>query len=887
MKCVALVLLAVAVVAPSPASAAAEATVLTGVVTTKDDGLPLPGATVAIEALGLSAVADEQGRYTLNLPADAAGKTVDVKVTAAGLRGRTWQVKLSSASIAQDFALGLTFHEEITVGSRTPGAETEKAVPVDILTSQQIATTGASETSQIIQILAPSFNFPRPTISDGADSVRPATLRGLGPDHTLVLLNGKRRHQSAHIITSGVVGRGTTGVDFNALPASAIHKIEILRDGAAAQYGSDAIAGVVNVVLKSGAQPWTFGGKVGQTLGEYTDMTGASRDYSDGELTEAVLSRGFAVGGGSMFLAAEYRNRNGTNRASPDLRDQIQPGDAGNNPVPQPNHHWGDSEQRDILTFFNASFPLGQTEDDFVYAFGGWSKRDGSHGGFYRRALDARNWPQIYPLGFLPTIQPQVIDVSGTVGARGVLGSRWFWDVSAQYGRNSFDFSIVDSLNVSLGPASPTEFYSGSLIFSQFLVNADLARQMDIGLASPLNVAFGAEYRRENFQELPGEPNSYIDGGSPDQFGRRAVPGAQVFPGFPPDNAADATRNSVALYLDLEGDLHEKVRVGVAGRFEHYDDFGETIDGKLTLRLLPHKRFAIRGAISTGFRAPSLVQSNFGSVATNFITVGGVVQPVQVGTFAVESPVARAMGAQPLQPEESVNYSAGIVFTPVDQFDLTVDFYRIDLDDRVVFSGNFTGPRIEALVRPFGANGGRFFTNAIDTKTQGIDATANYRWNLGGAGNLLLSLAYNHNDNDIVGIIKTPPQLIGLENVLFDRVEELRTTCGQPKDNVRISGTLQKGGWTGVLRTGRYGEVCFPTNTPANDQTFAAKWLTDVELSYAWNKLTLVVGALNVVDTFPDPLLPVNSSFQVQTYSNLSPFGFNGRFLYARLILRL
>ena len=879
-------LVALACVA-SAALAQAQEITISGVVTTKDDGLALPGATVAIESLGLSAVAESNGRYTLKLPADAAGKDLEVRVTAPGLRPASRTIKVSPSGQSEDFTLGLSFHEEITVGSRAPGAEAEKAVPVDVLTLKQIQTAGASETSAILQTLSPSFNFPRPTVSDGADTVRPATLRGLGPDQVLVLINGKRRHQSAHIVTSGVIGRGTTGVDLNAIPASAIEKIEVLRDGAAAQYGSDAIAGVINIVLKSGAHPFSLGAKGGMTSGGYTDLTGVDRDHSDGELTEGTASYGWNMGRGSVFAAAEYRNRNGTNRASPDVRDQVRAGDALNNAVAQPNHHWGDSEEKDLLSFVNASFPLGSGDSTTLYAFGGASKREGSHGGFFRRALDARNWPQIYPLGFLPTIQPDVLDASGALGVRGVAGGAWFWDVSAEYGHNTFDFSVVNSLNASLGPGSTQrEFDSGGLGFDQFVANADVSRAVDAGLAGPLNVAFGAEYRHESFAIQAGEPNSYLDGGLPDQFGGRAAAGAQVFPGFRPTNAIDASRDSFAGYVDLEADVLKTVRLGLAGRFEHYSDFGGTADGKITARFAPVKQFALRGAASTGFRAPSLAQSNFSTVSTNFITVNGVVTPVEIGTFAVDSSVARALGATDLKPEESVHFSAGMVWSPATAFDLTVDFYHIDIDDRIVFSGNFTGPRIQPIIRPFGADGARFFTNAIDTTTKGVDVTATYRWDLHDDGNLRFQAAYNRNDTELTGTITTPPVLAGLENVLFDREQTQRTTCAQPKDNYRLTGEWLRGGFGALLRGSVYGEYCFPTNVVANDQTFGSEFLTDVEVTYSRANYTIGLGVLNLFDNFPDPLSRANSAFLIQTYPSISPFGFNGRFLYARMAYR-
>jgi iron complex outermembrane recepter protein len=868
------------------AFARAEGLAITGLVTARDDGRALAGAVVAIPELDLSATTNGDGRYGLELPAGAIGRLLELRVTAAGRQPGTRRVRVSASGLSQDFALGLSFHEEITVGSRAPGAEAEKAVPVDVLTARQIEGTGSSETSAILEALVPSFNFPRPTLADGADTVRPATLRGLGPDQVLVLVNGKRRHQSAHIVTSAVIGRGTTGVDLNAIPASAIERIEVLRDGAAAQYGSDAIAGVINIVLKSGEQPLTLSGQAGMTEGRFTDLTGSDVDHTDGALTEGTASYGWRAGRGSIFSSIEYRNRNGTNRASPDLRDQVQAGDGGHNPVSQPNHHWGDSEERDVLGFLNASLSLDAAGTRTLYAFGGASRRDGSHGGFYRRALDARNWPQIYPEGFLPTIQPEVVDASGTLGLRGLAGQKWFYDLSAQYGHDRFDFNVVNSLNTSLGPNDPQrEFYSGRLAFGQALVNADVARAVPIGLFGPLNVGLGAEFRRERFQILAGEPNSYRDGGVPDQFGGRAPAGVQVFPGFRPSNAVDASRNSVAGYLDLEADLHQRVRLGAAGRLEHYSDFGGTADGKVTLRLQAGKHFVVRAAASTGFRAPSLAQSNFSTVSTNFINVGGAVTPVEVGTFAVTSPVARALGATDLRPEESVHLSGGLVWNPVAGLDLTVDFYRIDIDGRIVFSGNFTGGRIQPLIAPFGASGARFFTNAVDTRTRGTDLTAAYRLDLG-RSDLRLQATYNRTDTDLTGTIATPPVLAGLENVLFDREQAQRVTCAQPRDNLRLTGDWQRGGLRALLRGSRYGAYCFPTNITANDQTFAAKLLTDVELSYRTSHYTIGIGGQNLFDVFPDRLKNVNSSFLVQTFPSNSPFGFNGRFLYARLAYR-
>ena len=397
------------------------------------------------------------------------------------------------------FAQPVTVTEHITVGSRAVGAEAEKAVPVDVITQEQIAASGYAETTQVIQALAPSFNFPRPSIRDGTDTVRPATLRGLGPDQVLVLINGKRRHQSALVHLNGTIGRGSTGVDLNAIPVAAIDRIEVLRDGAAAQYGSDAIAGVINIVLKGGASRPNVSTKFGLSTGSFIGnrcgsnglncVEGDNIDFSDGGLFDIGGSWGLEAGRGSVMIAAEYRHHNRTNRASFDPRDQVVAGDGGNNAVAMPNHRWGDPDSRDLMTFVNASLPLNQQETRFLYAFGSLSRREANSAGFYRRALDNRNWPQIYPLGFLPVIKPEVIDVSATAGVRGQV-ARWTYDISGTYGQNSFDFTIGDTLNVSLGPTLPpnkTEFDAGSLGLNQFVANVDIRRPFRIGkLAGPL-----------------------------------------------------------------------------------------------------------------------------------------------------------------------------------------------------------------------------------------------------------------------------------------------------------------------------------------------------------------------------------------------------------------
>jgi iron complex outermembrane receptor protein len=884
------------------AAAAQPPSTLSGVVTTRADNLSVPGATVTLVGAAVKATTDNEGRYSLDVPhALARAGRVQIKVDALGLPTKTYDVELSlSGPTTFNVALSLGFEEQVTVGSRAPGVEAEKAVPIDILPLERIVSTGYVETAQVIQALAPSFNFPRPTITDGTDTVRPATLRGLGPDQVLVLVNGKRRHQSALVHLNGSIGRGSTGVDLNAIPVAAIERIEVLREGAAAQYGSDAIAGVINIVLKGGASRPTFTTKFGLSTGSFVgnDCTpnglscqpGNTIDFSDGEMFDVGGSWGFGIGRGSLTVSAEYRHHNRTNRASFDPRDQIVAGDAKNNDVPQPNHRWGDPDTRDLMTMLSASVPINAAQSTFVYAFGGVSHREANSAGFYRRSLDVRNWPQIYPLGFLPEIQPSVLDASGTAGVRGAWNS-WAWDISGEYGYNTFDFTIGNSLNVSLGPASTkTEFDAGTLALGQFVTNADVSRPFRIGaLSGPLNVALGTEFRREQYEITAGEPDSYNNGGFPNRAGGVAAIGAQVFPGFRPSNEVDESRSSVAGYVDVEGDFLTWLRLGFAARAEHYTDFGNTVDGKITARVQPDRRFVIRGSLSSGFRAPSLGQSYFSSTATNFLNVPGQgLVPFESLTLPVNSAAAQVLGAQELKPENSTHASAGVAFTPLPRLDVTIDYYRINIDDRIVLSGNFTGARISELLAPFGANSARFFTNAIDTRTNGIDIAASYRLGLGGAGEVRLHGSYNNTETEIVGAIGTPPQLAGFENVLFDRIERRRIECGQPQDSVRAGADWRMNRWGANANFARYGEFCSFTLSPADDQTFSPKWLADAEVSFRVSEqLTFAAGGQNLFNVFPDRNIPVNSFSGIQTFPSHSPFGMNGRTIYGRLMFKL
>jgi iron complex outermembrane recepter protein len=411
-----------------------------------------------------------------------------------------------------------------------------------------------------------------------------------------------------------------------------------------------------------------------------------------------------------------------------------------------------------------------------------------------------------------------------------------------------------------------------------------VSRLVRVGaFAGPVNIAFGTEFRRENYQIAAGEPDSYRDGAVINRAGDPSAIGAQVFPGFRPSNEVDESRTSVAGYVDVEGDVTGWLRIGLAGRSERYSDFGGTVDGKLTVRVQPDPRLVVRGAVSTGFRAPSLGQSFFSSTATNFLDLGNGLVPVESLTLPVGSAAAEVLGAQPLSPENSLHTSVGVAIAPVSGMAIAVDYYRISIDDRIVLSGNFTAAPIAALLAPFGANSARFFTNAVDTRTSGVDVTAGYEAPLGSAGDLALRAGYNHTRSRVVGGIATPPQLAAFASVLFDRIEQRRLECGQPKDSLRLGSHWRRGRFGVTADLARYGEFCSFTLRPADDQIYGAKWLTDLEGSVRLAGSTLAVGVQNLFDVFPDRNATVNSFNGIQTFPSHSPFGMNGRFVYARV----
>jgi iron complex outermembrane receptor protein len=875
------------------------------------DGAPLQGATVSVSGTARVAMARGDGRYQLALP---SGR-YEVRTRLLGYAAVVDSVTIGGQPVAHDVTLqrvATSLESVAIIGTRGDARTVISApVPIDVLSAAELTQSGRTETAQMLQAVAPSINFPRATVADGTDHIRPATLRGLAPDQTLVLINGKRRHTSALVNVNGYVGRGAEAVDLNAIPASMIDHIEILRDGAAAQYGSDAIAGVINIVLKTNA-PGALDVEVGQNVTTYNrDATGtvafagqtAPRSIRDGGVLTSSLSKGWSLGSsGFVQIVGEVRNRQGTNRTLADTRQQYFAGDSRNTAAPRINHWQGDSYNHDAAGFFNAGTTLANGLE--VYTSGGLGRRRGVSAGFWRRANDDRTLRQLFPDGFLPFIKSEIADGSITAGVKGAAAG-WTWDLGTVYGRNAFDFTIDNSANTSLGPTSKTRFYAGQLAFGQSTTTLDVFRQVATPWSSPLRVALGGEFRGDMYEITAGEPDSYRNGNvrvldaSGNPTTRLAAVGSQVFPGFQPTDAGSHSRTNAAAYVDFESDLTKQLLVGVAARAEHYSDFGGTTTGKLAARYEPVRHLALRGAVSTGFRAPSLGQEFFSSTATNFIAG----QPFDIRTFPVSTAEARLLGAADLEPERSTNYSAGLAIEPVRGLAVTADWYQILIDNRIVLSDNFTGATIQALFAQTGstAAGGRFFTNAIDTKSNGVDVVANYDRELSRRSSLKLTSGYNHNLVKVTRVDSTPANLKAFQETLFGRVERTRIEQGNPRDNFVASATYRVDGVSLTARSQRYGEVSVAGLTPTNvtgtlDQTFAAKWISDVSASFSVRQYGITIGADNVFDVYPDRNLnpgdPATgnggiSNFGIFPYNAISPFGFNGRFVYTRISVRL
>lgn len=745
---------------------------------------------------------------------------------------------LATAAVAQEARNGkgaeMELAEVVVVGSRgTPRLVTESSSPIDLIDGDQLRATGLNDLSKALQFLSPSVNFPRSATGPSAANTRGVTLRGLSSDQVLVLVDGKRRHASSVLNFNNVVGRGTVPVDLNTIPLAAVERVEILRDGAAAQYGSDAIAGVVNVVLR-GADSQSF-----------TSLQGGATEDGDGETAIVSAGTSFDVDEGAVAVTAESRYRDFTNSAGIDSR------------VGRITNRQGDPESLDLGLVVKARVPVGDNElyGNFIV-----SHRDSESAAQYR----APNVSPLYPNGFLPLIDLDMLDLAATVGWSRPVGA-WTLDVGNTFGSNRADFKVGDSVNTSLGTASQLSFDAGGTRYRQNVLGATLTRPLD--WLSGANLAFGLESRYETFEIENGEPASLIGAG------------AQGFPGFNSPSPVDESRNAWSAFIDAELHVTPALSFGAAARHEDYSDFGDETTGKLSAMFKPTSVIAFRATGSTGFRAPSLQQQYFSTVSSQ--SSGGVL--VNVGTFAVDDPVSRALGAQSLQAETSEHVSAGIVLTPMRGLTLSLDAFRIDIEDRIILSESLSGAAVTSILRRAGitnASQVRFFTNAADTQTEGYELTAAWRGTWFDSVRSELTLGYMSADTKLErvksnSVIPSIPPL-GLASI------DLLTEA-QPEDKLTLSSLQSWGAWQLRVDVTRFGEY---RNVPViEEQLYGSATTVDMGIDYDITRsLRLSIGVLNATDEYPDKTaqraLLQGGSLQ---YSEAGGLGTDGREFYARI----
>ena len=947
---------------------------VTGTVT--DDSGPLPGVSVIIKGTSTGTSTDFEGNYLIS------ANTGDILVFSY-VGYDTQEVVVTGSRLNVTMKSGVALDQIVLVGSRNPSRSAiDTAVAIDVIDVNELANK-APQTSvnDILNYVAPSFTSQTQTVSDGTDHIDPASLRGLGPDQVLVLINGKRRHNTALINVNGTVGAGSVGTDMNAIPLAAIQKIEVLRDGAAAQYGSDAIAGVINIVLKeatgkldlmvttganfsensnhfeggSDGEKFKLDANYGLPIGEqggFINFTGTlstrepalrNKDYS-GDIFSGYhgAERVFAANGGNVAdmtlfdyqdaaasityldpaLASQIAGLDLNQQSDVDIFRDIFAFDADEDELAARGltrkdfrFKVGTSKLREGKFFFNSRIPVSENAE--LYSFGGLSYRSGLASGFYRRPAqgDGRANTPAFPNGFLPSIGSDIMDKSISVGIKGKVNENWDVDFSNTYGENTFAYTVGNSSNGTLGTGTQRSFDAGTIGFSQNTTNLDVTRFYDDILAG-FNVAVGAEYKVENYFIAEGELNSYasydingdiVTASTPDNLlvrnnftGAPLGGGAQVFRGFDPNNATNKTRNSIATYVDLEADFSEDFYMSLAARYENFSDFGGTINGKLAARYKITDNLNIRSAVNTGFRAPSLHQQYFSRTSTVFQNN----VPLEQGTFTNDSRLADLLGISELKEETSTSFSLGLTGKiPDANLTFSIDGYLINIDDRIVYSGSFgagSNPDIQAIFDAAGATTARFFVNAIDTKTSGIDIVISHKANISDEIRLTSDIAANFTKTEVEALnVPDAVSAAGQTGNFFDAQEEAFLTLAIPRAKASLSNNLSYKNWNFLLRNTFFGEVEDPDDyagsasisdhTVSADAVYGSKIVTDLTLTYEFSdNVVISIGANNLLDVYPDENRPGGTSGNQFVYSRrTSQFGYTGRYLFARMNFKL
>lgn len=793
--------------------------------------------------------------------------------------------------------------EEVVVTGSRFGNRTEltSPSPIDRISATELRGAGRTELAESLAAVVPAFNFTAVSPASTVNAMRLFTYRGLPPQDTLVLVNGKRWHPSA------ILGTSRTTFDFNSIAPTSVGRVEVLRDGASAQYGSDAIAGVINVQLREDTDT-----ELVATAGQYYE--------SDGLTMELGLDTGFILGSeGFVHVSGYFRDSDSTNRQGRDVRQQYFAFNSGGNPVVlgtaatgdltpilpagftfDPREFTGVDRSNNIIfgnagreeagLSFNSELPLSNALT--AYAFGGYTERSVDTTFTWRRPLDLQTVRAIFPDGYAPIYHAEIQDAQLLAGLRGAVGE-WEWDFSHSWGFSDVDNFAERSLNVSFGAASPTNFFTGTQKLEQATTNLDLRRTFDAGLSAPINLAFGLEYRDEGFVLKAGESAAYSNGGvsilDGPSAGTAAPIGAQGVTIISPLDATDTSRNSIASYVDVELQLTETFLATAAVRYENYSDFGDTLNGKVSFLQQFTDSFAVRGSASTGFRAPTLSEINLG-VTGSSIVAGNL---VFARLFPVAAPAVRALGARDLEPETATNYSLGAIFR-LNDFSVTADAYRIYLDDAIITSSTFSDAGTIAFLASqgfTGINAASFNTNAIDYRVDGLDIQANYSMGFANGIGLALSAGINLNTVEVLRVAATPPQLAAVTATpLFNQQRIVATESGAPGDRINLSATFDYASWQLVLRGTRYGSTQEFGTSAATQQTFGEKWVTDLELGVdATDHLRLSIGAQNVFDVYPDQNNVINNrsgAFPYPFNAGNAPFGFNGGYYYLRALAR-
>ncbi len=764
---------------------------------------------------------------------------------------------------------------KIELGSRVEQrTKFEALAPVDVYTSEQLMQTGCQDLGAALQRLVSSVQYFTPTLMDGADHVYPLLMRGLNADQVLVLINGKRYHSTAMLFENSRINKGAAAVDFRTIPIHAVERIEILKDGASAQYGSDAIAGIINIILKTNQE-----NSVAVNYGINSELDGQQYGLS------AIYGSKFSQGNYQFFL--NYNDKDKTDRAGLDDREQYFANDPLYLAPPVKNQEYGQAKFTDFNIGTTASVSLDpQTR---FYAVAMLGHRVGESPGYFRRPLDNRNVREIYPHGFLPFIAPVIKNTNATVGLETKVHG-WDCDISATYGGNTMEFHVKNSLNASLGARSPQSFYCGSLFYSQQLVNANLKRKYSLTEEIPLFLAVGAEFGLDNYKVEKGDQNSYVNGGVPildgPNAGGQTASGAQVLPGISPSNEIRRNRHNLATYLDAETKLFDFISLGGAARAEEYSDFGETVNGKISLRADFLKYFAIRGSVGTGFRAPSLSQAYYSSTTTNFID--GL--PYENGLFNTEHPIARQLGAKPLKPERSENFNAGFIVKVGNNLNILIDAYYIKVYDRIMLTGNFTAnnaPDFTNLFASYGVGGARYFTNAINTSTQGLDFTLEFLQTFSERSNLKIINSSNFNNNKIVGDIKIPQQVHQYFDVFFDQGEVIRITESIPDFRTSTEVTLKLNKTSLSVKGHYFGSFIVTHGSVFIEQEISSGMVFDMNISHSIGKnIQVTLGGVNILNNYPDEQMKFDTDAftgKIFPYSPFSPYGFAGAHFYGQV----